>query len=58
MVKNIKKNLYLFSSISTLIGVAVYVLATYLLSGKLDALPIVIIAIVLWLGTFLSYKFL
>lgn len=56
-MRNIK-NLYLSSTLSALIGIVVLVLALYILREKFDILSIIIIGIIIWFGTFFSYKFL
>jgi hypothetical protein len=52
------KNLYLYSTVSALIGTAVYVLVKYLLIKQFDWITTAVIAVFLWFGNFLSYKYL
>jgi len=49
-------NHYALATVSALIGTGVYVLIISLL-GKFRLLPTIIIAIVLWIGNFLKWKY-
>ncbi len=51
-------NLYLYSTLATIVGTATYILARYFLLGNFDIAATIILAAVLWIGNFIYYKFL
>ena len=51
-----KKNPFVYSTISSLAGTGVYALVKYLLINQFDILTTSIIFVVFWIGNFISYK--
>ena len=51
------ENPYVLATISAIVGILVYVIIT-LAMGKFEIYSTIVLAIILWLGNFLSRKFL
>jgi hypothetical protein len=49
-------NPYVYSTISALIGTAVYIITKYLLVKQFDIIPTILIVIALWFGNFIAYR--